>query len=274
MGNTVTPGYFGAIRIPLVAGRDFTWRDRAEAPGVAIVNQAAARRFWNGNAIGQRIDVPGQNDRWRTVEVVGVVRDSKYWTLGEAVQPTLYTPYAQGLNGNTLAVRTTNMEGTAAALRAELRRRAPDRPVELQRMSDAVAIAVLPARIGALVTTAFAAVAMFLAVMGIYALVAFGVALRLREIGIRKAVGARTRDIAGVLLAGSAPPVLAGLVLGIAAGSLIAFSFGGLVVGVPPYDPAVLAAVTAVVSGTSLAAGFVPAWRAARVDPLVALRPD
>jgi predicted permease len=271
MANTSTPGYFTTLRIPFVAGRDFDWTDRAGAPGVVIVNETAAMRFWNGNAVGQRLEIP-ERDEWVAVEVIGVVRDSKYWTLGEEIQPTVYTPFAQRFSGNTLFVRTRDMQATRDALRNELRRIAPHQPVEIQRMVDAIAVAVLPARIGALITTSFGVVAMLLAAMGVYGIVAFSVAQRTREIGVRKAIGARTVHLVGALAGRSLLLVFIGLGTGVLAGCTLARAFGGLIVGVSPFDAATVAGVTLIVLGAALAATLTPTLRASRIDPLIALR--
>jgi putative ABC transport system permease protein len=273
VANTVTPGFFGAIRIPVISGRDFTWRDRQGAPPVVIVNQTAARRFWNGSAVGRRLQIP-DDDRWMTVDVVGVVGDSKYWTLGEEIAPTVYTPYSQRFSGNTLFVRTTDMPAAAGALRAELRRRAPNQPIEVQPMTASIGVAIMPARVGAIVTTTFGVVAMLLSVMGIYGMVAFSVAQRRREIGIRRAIGARARDIVRVVIGGSLARAVAGLAIGIGAGCLLAQAFRGFIVNVSTADPLTIAAVLAAVTGVTLAASTLPALRASRIDPLATLRQD
>jgi predicted permease len=273
MGNTVTPGYFDTIRVQRRAGRDFNWQDAGASSLVAIVNETAARRFWNGQAVGQHIQLPDR-ERWVSAEIVGVVADSKYWTLGEEIAPTVYQPYGQGTSGNTLFVRTRTLARTREAIATELRTLAPAQPVEIRLMTDAIAISTLPARIGALATTAFGVLAMLLSAMGIYGMVAFSVAQRTREIGVRKALGATTGTIVGHVLRGSVTRSAVALLLGAAAGSLAASLFGGFIVGVSNFDVPTLAAVAALVLGATVMASLAPALRAARIDPVTTLRAD
>jgi putative ABC transport system permease protein len=264
--NRVSPGWFRTVQIPLLAGRDFNEDDRLGAPGVVIVNETAARQFWNGNALGRRVD--GR-------EVVGVVRDSKYWTIGESVRPLVYTAYLQRPErGVIVFVRTSDTSGTAKALRTEMARLDPTAFVDVRQMTDAVAVALVPAQVGAALTSGFGALGTLLAMMGIYGLVAFTVAQRTRELGIRKAVGATSADIVRLVVAGSAVPVGIGLVSGLGLGTLGAVALGSLIVGVSPVDPLAIAATTVLVVGTTLTASALPALRAARVDPLKALKAE
>ncbi len=264
--NRVSPGWFRTVQIPLLGGRDFTEDDRPGSPGVVIVNETAARQFWNGNALGRRVD--GR-------EVVGVVRDSKYWTLGESVRPLVYTAYLQRPERDVIVfVRTSDAAGTAKALRAEMARLDPTAFVDVRQMTDAVAIALVPAQVGAALTSGFGALGTLLAMMGIYGLVAFTVAQRTRELGIRKAVGATSSDIVRLVISGSAVPVGIGLVSGLGLGTLGAVALRSFIVEVSPIDPLAIGVTTALVVGTTLAASALPALRAARVDPLRALKTE
>jgi predicted permease len=275
MGNSVTPGWLATVRIPLVAGRDFTWDDRDGSPKVAIVNEVAARRFWNGTAVGRQLTIPSRTDTWETVTVVGVAGNSKYWTLGETIEPLVYLPVRQRMgNGCVLHVRGRDDRAAAEAVRAEVRAHAPGATVEIKPMADAVAVAIMPARVGAIFTTGFGAVAMLLAAMGLYGLVAFTVASRTREFVVRRAIGARSNDIVRLVALGTATLVAIGLALGTALGILGAHALGGFIVGVAPADPLTLAAVAALVILSAAAASALPTWRATRVDPLVAMRTD
>lgn len=206
-----------------------------------------------------------------TAEIVGIVADSKYWTLGEQINPTVYLP-AQPGRGMTLHVRTSNLAATADAIRRDVARLDSTVNVELKPMRDAVAVALMPAQVGAALTTTFAGVAALLAMLGIYGLIAFVVAGRTREIGIRRAVGASTRNIVSDVLIKSGTLVAIGLVAGLALGALSAPALGGLIVNVSPTDPWVMSGAAAVVLAAALAASAIPALRAARVDPLTALR--
>jgi predicted permease len=262
--NRVGPGWFQTVRIPVQAGRDFDARDRVGSPRVVIVNETLARRFWAGDALGKRLD---------GAEVIGIVRDSKYWTLGETVRPTVYTAYQQRPDSEVgVFLRTSDMAGTARALRAEAARLDPTMFVDVRPMSAAVSASLIPAQAGAAVTSAFGALGALLAMMGIYGLVAFTVAQRTREIGIRKAVGATTRDIVTLMVSGSAIPVGIGLVAGLLTGTLGAMALQSFIVGVSPVDPLTLTGTAVLVAGSTLAASALPALRAARVDPLRVLK--
>jgi predicted permease len=266
MANRVSPGYFDTIRIPIVAGRDFTWQDRPGSPTVAIVNETAAKRFWGGNAVGKQIE---------GVEVVGVVADSKYWTLGETIEPTIYSPFRQKpFREMTLFVRTSAPGPTMKALRTELQRLGPDVNGDVRQMTDAVSIATMPARVGAIATGAFGAIAMLLAAIGTYGLVAFTVVQRTKEIGIRKAIGARTADVIRLILIGNLRKVGAGLALGLMAGGLVARAFSGFVVGISTFDPITLMGVSAIVLLASVIASIFPTLRAARVNAIVTLKAE
>jgi putative ABC transport system permease protein len=266
LSNRVSPGWFATVRIPLLAGRDISPDDRIGTPLVAVVNETLARQFWNGDAIGKRLD---------KFEVIGVVRDSKYWTLGETIQPTLYTSLAQRNQPvMTLHVRTSNMPAATAAIRRAAGRISPKVSVDFKPMSAAVGAAILPAQVGAVATSLLGGLAAMLAMMGVYGLVSFTVAQRTREIGIRKAIGAQTRDVVRVVARGTARPVAIGLGLGLVLGSLGARVLGGFIVGVSPIDPLTLVATAAVVIGTAGAASALPASRAARIDPLVTLKAE
>lgn len=266
--NRVTPGWFRTLRIPLLAGRDFGWDDRAGAPAVAIVNETFARQVWNGDAVGKRLKSP-------SVEIVGVVADSKYWTIGEAIAPTLYEPFRQHPEGAmNLHIRTANMAVAAEALRAELRRLAPGIAPEIKPMTQAVGVAMMPARAGAIFTGGFGGMAVLLATLGIYGLVSFNVQQRAKEIGIRKAIGAGTLQIVRLVVWGSASLVSVGLAIGLAVGVLGGQALGGFIVDVSPFDAVTLASVTAIVLSAAVAASALPAIRAACVDPLVTLRAE
>jgi predicted permease len=262
----LTPGWFDTVRIPILAGRDLTTNDRAGTPRVALINETMARRFWNGQAVGRRFD---------DVEIVGVVRDSKYWTLGEEIQPTIYLSMLQSRESYVnLHVRTSNPAGISAALHREVAALMPDLVVDVKPMTSLVGVAILPSQIGAALTAACGGLAALLAMMGIYGLVALTVAQRTREIGIRKAIGAQTLDVIRVVVRGSVVPVALGYALGAVFGSLGAFALGGFIVGVSPLDPITLIVTGLAVLATAVAASALPALRASRVDPLVALRAE
>jgi predicted permease len=268
VANRLTPGWFATVRIPLVTGRDFTWEDRPGAPDVAILNETFARRFTNGPAVGQRLRVFD-----RDVQVVGVVRDSRYWTLGETTAPTIYLPFAQHyFRYVAFHVRTANPTAAAALLKTEVRRVAPDVFVDVSPMTDVLSVAMFPARVGAAVTGAFGVLAMMLAALGVYGLVAFNVAQRTAEIGVRKVVGARAIDLVALIVSENAVLAGTGLVAGLGLGTLGATLLRSFITDVSPLDPLTLAGTVVLVMGATLAASASPALRAVRVDPLVVLR--
>ena len=269
--NRLGPGWFDALRIPIVAGRDFTWQDRVGTPSVAIVNETLARQFWNGAAVGRTLRFHS-----KTAEVVGVVRDTKYWTIGEAIAPQVYLPFRQEPQrfAQTLSVRTVDPRGTAERLRADVQSLLPGAVPKIRPMRDAVAVAVLPARIAAIVTGAFGLVGAALATLGVYGLISFIVVQRSREVAIRRAVGAQTRHILGTVGGSSLRLTIVGLTLGLAIGSLSAPLLGSLLVDVSPRDPLALVATAAIVCATAALACVRPTLHAMRLDPLSALKAE
>lgn len=269
--NRLGPGWFDALRIPIVAGRDFTWQDRVGTPSVAIVNETLARQFWNGAAVGRTLRFHS-----KTAEVVGVVRDTKYWTIGEAIAPQVYLPFRQEPQrfAQTLSVRTVDPRGTAERLRADVQSLLPGAVPKIRPMRDAVAVAVLPARIAAIVTGAFGLVGAALATLGVYGLISFIVVQRSREVAIRRAVGAQTRHILGTVGGSSLRLTIVGLALGLAIGSLSAPLLGSLLVDVSPRDPLALVATAAIVCATAALACVRPTLHAMRLDPLSALKAE
>ena len=269
--NRLGPGWFDTLRIPIVAGRDFTWQDRVGTPSVAIVNETLARQFWNGAAVGRTLRFHS-----KTAEVVGVVRDTKYWTIGEAIAPQVYLPFRQEPQrfAQTLSVRTLDPRGTAERLRADVQSLLPGAVPKIRPMRDAVAVAVLPARIAAIVTGAFGLVGAALATLGVYGLISFIVVQRSREVAIRRAVGAQTRHILGTVGGSSLRLTIVGLALGLAIGSLAAPLLGSLLVDVSPRDPLALVATAAIVCATAALACVRPTLHAMRLDPLSALKAE
>jgi predicted permease len=268
VANRITPGWFATVRIPVVAGRDFTWDDRAGAPDVAIVNETLARQFWNGGALGQRVLYGDQS-----IEIVGIARDTKYRTLGEATRPLIYLPFRQAyIHFVTLHARTSNPRATERLMSVELQRLLPGMKTEVESMADAVAVAVVPARIGATATAVFGALAVALAAFGVYGLVSFAVLQRTREIGIRRAIGATSADVVRLVVRHHASLIGVGLAIGLIGGALGAMLLRAFLTGVGPTDPIALLASIGIVAGSAVVATTMPALRAAQVDPMAALR--
>jgi putative ABC transport system permease protein len=271
--NMVSPEYFPTFRIPIVAGRAFGAADRAGAPDVVLINETLARRFFNGNGIGRRISIPGRADRY--AEIVGIVRDVYQVSPGRPPRPEVYWPLAQSderpsffsvrtVGGSTRL--TSDLPGLIRSVNGTF---FPDRLATAEQLAgDAVA----EERFRALLVSAYSGLAIVLATVGVYGVIAFTVARRGREIGLRLALGAQKSTIFRLIVRQGLAPCLRGLVLGTIASAVIADLMRGLLFEVSPWDPLTFAAAAAVVGLAGLLACALPARRAARLDPLVALR--
>lgn len=275
MIDLVEPGYFQTLRIPLLRGRAFSSGDSDAAPRVAVVNQTMARHFWSGkNPLGARLRFFGEN---APVEIVGVVKDSTYIALGEAPGLMVYLCLRQNYApAVTLWVRTTGEpEGMLGAVRREVQ--SLDRDVLLSDLETAMQASrelLWAPRLGAVLFTAFGALAGLLTVVGVYGVISYSVGQRTRELGIRIALGAEPRVVLRQVLAEGMAPVFWGLLLGLGAATAIAGVLDSLLFGVRARDPLTLCVVMAVLWGTALAACAAPALRATRIDPMVALRDE
>ena len=277
--NHVSQGYFETLRQPIVQGRPFRASDDEGTPGVVIVNETMASTFWpDGKALGSRILMPGENGP-ATLEVVGVAADTKILRLREEPRPYLYRPLQQwtwliGANRMRLAARTTGPPQAAlASLRLTLQRLDPNLPISNLRPLDAQLYdLIMPQRVGAFLLGLFALLALALAGVGIYGVVANAVTQRVREIGIRRALGATGPEVVRLLLTKGLLPVALGLPVGV----LLAVSGTGLIAsflpGLSPTDPLTFAGTAALLLGVALLACYLPARRAARLDPARALR--
>lgn len=267
--------YFAALGLRPLAGRGFTPDDRPGTPTVVVVNQAAADRFWNGDAVGRRVRPQGAPEAWRTV--VGVVPDVKVGSLQERPTPMMYFAAEQGqIAAFNVVVRAA---GDPAALlqplRAELHAVVPGAPVSrLATMDAQLGGTLAEARAATTVLGGFSLLALLLAGLGVYAMVAFAVATRVAELGIRVALGAARPRLVAVVVAESLFPVAIGLAVGIAAVLAIGPAVGGMLFGVGPRDPATLGGAVALLALVAGLGALGPAWRAARVDPVAALRMD
>ena len=271
--NGCTPDYFRVMGIPLLRGRFFTWADDDRAPRVLIVNQALARHFWPGeSALGKHITFT----RFQApFEIVGVVGDTRSRGLEVESPMTIYSAYAQWTwQSVALALRTTGdprqLSHTLAAAVAAIDK---DQPVTaILPMDEVVASALSQRRETMYLIAGFAAVALLLAVIGLYGVMAFSVAQRTVEIGIRQAMGARRGDILRmVMLQGMRLSVL-GVVLGVVCAAALTRLMEGMLFHVSPTDPLTFAAIALLFFVVSLAACLAPAWRATRIAPVNALR--
>jgi putative ABC transport system permease protein len=288
LGNLVEPGYFRTLGIPLAAGRDFGSADREGTPAVAIVGEATARRLWPGaDAVGKQLVVyqntvelkDGQPlvrpDAGQVLTVVGVARDVKYASLAEQTPPLfVYIPLAQQPSTNlTLLVRGTDGTSLTSAIRRVMTDVAPNVPITTTRpLTETIALALMPQRMAAILSVSMGLVGTFLAAFGIYGVVAYAVALRTREIGIRLAVGADRADVALMVLRHGTGLALVGIATGLLLAAGASRILGSLLFGVSRLDPIAFGGSVLLFATVTLIACLVPMIRATRVDPVEALR--
>ncbi len=269
--NIVATDYFETLRMPLLAGRGFTETDRAGSPSVAVVNQSFADRFWPGESPVGKWVRRGDEE----TEIVGLVPDGKYQSYTEGATPFMYLPFAHHYNHDMwLHVRWRGEPAaTAAAIRREIRALDVNAaPIAVTTVEDVLGASLFPQRIAARLIGGFGLVGLALAAVGIFGLLSFIVAQRTREIGLRMALGARRRTVLGLVLRNGLVLLAAGTLIGLAVSLAATRVLVGLLHGLSPGDPVTFAAVCAVLALVTLAAAFGPAARAARIDPMEALR--
>jgi predicted permease len=274
-----SPGYFGAARIALLAGRDFTDADAFGTPGVLILSERTAQRFWpNQNPIGRHVTLKMISDEPR--EVVGIVGEVKIGSLDSGVsdsETAIYAPAAQfAYNGATLFVRTAvTPESLTPAVVAAVHAIDPEQPVlNIQTMEHVVeeSLGQRPFAVQLLVT--FAALALMLASVGIYSVLAYTVRQRIRDIGIRMALGAPSASVLRMVVLEGLKPTLAGVALGLVLAAALVRVIGALLFNVSQYDARTFAFVPAIVIAVGIVATWIPAYRATKVDPIDTLRAE
>jgi putative ABC transport system permease protein len=273
--RTASPGYFAALRIPVLEGRGFADADTAESLLVAVVNRALAERFFpSGDAVGSRVRLgPNPKAPWRTI--VGVIGNIRHDGLESAVAPEAFLPSAQDVNGDmALAVRG---DGDPAALASAVRDavRAVDPSVtvwEMRTLDDMLQEHVAPRRLAMLLVQGFALVALALALIGIYGVLSYTVSQRVPEIGVRMALGASPAEILRMTIGDGLRLAVPGIALGVIAAFAATRLASAVLFNVSPADPASYAVLTAAVLAVAFAACYLPARRAARIDPLSAIR--
>jgi predicted permease len=268
------PRYFETMGIPLLEGRDFTTVEDKEESRIVIVNETFARRFWPGqNPIGKRLSSGGP-DKPR-FEVIGVVKDGKYGTLGEAPQSFVYFPMAREYNSAVALVVNTNVEPQSMinTIRREVGRLDANLPLyDVKTMSEHMGLSLLLLRAGAWVAGSFALLALLLAGLGIYGVMAYTVSQRTREIGIRMALGAGGGDVMKLVVRQGMWLALIGLLIGLAGALALTRLMSSVLYGVSATDAVAFAGMTLLLGSVMLMACYLPARRAAKVDPMIALR--
>jgi putative ABC transport system permease protein len=274
--HRVTPGFFSTLGIPLVKGRDFTPADHAQAPRVVIISEAMARRYWpNEDPIGKRLRKTGPGDNW--LSIIGVAGEVKYRGLPQNpnADPDVYFPLLQEPVGNLfLAVRSNvTPETLVTAVRGILQKLDPDLPVySVTTMAERVANQTTQSSFSAWLLSVFGAIALILAAIGIYSVMAYAVEQRVHEIGIRMALGARSGDVLKMVIVQGMRLALVGVALGLVAALALTQMIKGLLFGVAPADPLTYGALAVLLTLVALLACYIPARRAANMDPLVSLR--
>jgi len=278
--RSVSPGYFRAMGLPLLRGRTFTDQDKGDAPGVVIINEVLARRYFpNEDPIGKRMGFSGPTD-WR--EIVGVARDTRNYGLDEEVKPEAYMPLTQSapdylagsVSGMILVARTSSdPQSMAAPIKREVQELDGSLPVyNIKTMEQYLAESVAQRRFNMLLLMVFAGVAVLLAAVGLYGVMSYMVSQRTHEIGLRMALGAQARDILAMAVRQGLALIGVGIGIGLVGALALTRVMTGLLYGVGATDPATFVAIVLLLALVSLLACYVPARRATRIDPLIALR--
>jgi putative ABC transport system permease protein len=271
--------YFRTMQIPLRYGRLYTEQEATEARGLVLINEALARRYFpNEDPIGKQVAIQSRPpNRNPPVEIIGIVGDVKLDTLDEAAEPTVYWPHSElALPGMTLVIRTSGDPlNVVAAAREAIHSLDPEQPItDISAMESWLAKSMGRARFNTALLTVFAVVALILASVGIYGVMAYAVAQRTQEIGIRMALGAQARDVLMVVIKDGMTLALIGIVIGLLVAFALTRWMETLLFGVRPTDPLTFTVIAAVLALVALVACWIPARQATKVEPMVALRSE
>ena len=271
----ISPGYLATLGVPVTDGREIDATDIAGGQDVAVINETMARKFWpNESAVGHTFHSPVNK---RTFRIVGVSRDHKRHGVLEQASPFVYFAETQRASRYNFLLARTNGDATALVndIRRELLAMEPGLVfVSASTMEQNLGLSLMPARVGAILATAFGGLGTLLAAIGLYGVIAFSVARRTREIGVRMALGARPERVMGMIMRQGLSIVAIGLVVGGLLAAVVAFALQGLLYGVQPLDPLAWTLAFTVMALAAGLANFVPARRAMRIDPMTALRTD
>jgi ABC-type antimicrobial peptide transport system permease subunit len=266
------------MQIPLLRGRDFQADDRANGVPVAIVNETFARTCFNNNALGSLVYLPSPSNplTFSPINIIGVVRDSKYGSLGEEPMPAIYWPVSQQDRTLTLAVSTDSAPvGALTAVQQSLASLDPRVPIKIELMQERLAGALLPSKIAFLLLGGIGTLGLLLAAIGIYGVMAYSVGRRTAEIGIRMALGATKAQVLLLILKDATKLVSIGMVVGSILALFVVQTLGkALPAGMKVVDPLSFALVGGVLAIVALMAAFVPAWNGSHIDPNIALRSE
>jgi predicted permease len=267
----VTEDYFATLGIPIVSGHEFTRTDDENAPPLAIINETMAAKYWPGkNPIGQRLKV---KDRW--MQIVGIAKNSNYHTKTETPIPFFYVPLRQNFRvQNALLIRTRETPGAMIkplardvhALDSNLA------PLITDRLEDQIDLISYSQRLAVTLVALFAGMALLLAAIGLYAVVSYTVSQGTRELGLRMALGAGKKDLVRLVMSRGLLLTASGVAIGILAAIVLTHLMSNMLYKVNPSDPLAFGTAFTVITIASLAASFLPAWRATRIDPIQALR--
>jgi predicted permease len=272
--SDIWPRYLETMAIPLVEGREFQPGDENKETRRVIVNETFAKRFWPGqSAIGKRISTAKPDGPWW--EIIGVAKNGKYWSLGEDPQPFIYFPMERDYDSNAALVvsSTADPRPLINAIRAQVQQMDPNLPVfDIKTMNEHMRLSLLPLQAGAWVAGTFAFLALALAGLGLYGVMAYSVSQRTREIGLRMALGASSPNVLGLIVKEGARLALIGLGIGLAGALLLTRLMSSVLYGVSATDVETFVAVPLLLAAVVLLACYVPARRAVKVDPMIALR--